>query len=48
MTGLMSFGVKGLHAGDVDRENRKPTIEGLSLREGTKKNERDEVCIAGR
>jgi len=30
----MSFGVKGLHAGDVDRENRKPTIEGLKLKEG--------------
>ena len=23
------FGVHGLHAGDVDQENRKPTIEGL-------------------
>jgi hypothetical protein len=23
----MSFGVKGLHAVDVDRESRKPTIE---------------------
>jgi len=30
----MSFGVKGLHAGDVDHENRKPTIEGLSQKEG--------------
>jgi hypothetical protein len=30
----MSFGVKGLHAADVDRESRKPTIEGLSLKEG--------------
>jgi hypothetical protein len=44
----MSFGVKGLHAGDVDRENRKPKIEGPWLKEGTKKNERNEVCIAGR
>jgi hypothetical protein len=34
MTGLMSFGVKGLHAGDVDRENRKPKIEGPWLKEG--------------
>jgi len=30
----MSFGVKSLHAGDVDRENRKPTVEGLKLKEG--------------
>ncbi len=33
-TGSMSFGVKGLHAGDVDRENRKPKIEGPWLKEG--------------
>jgi len=30
----MSFSVKGLHVGDVDRKNRKPTIEGLELKEG--------------
>ena len=33
-TGLMSFGVNGLRAVDVDRENREPTIEGLKLKEG--------------
>jgi len=34
MTGPMSHGVNGLRAGDVDRENKEPTIEGLKLREG--------------
>ena len=43
----MSFGVKGLHAGDVDRENRKPTIEGLSLREGTKKMKETRSVLPG-
>jgi len=27
--GFMLFGVNGLHASDIDRENREPTIEGL-------------------
>ena len=34
MTGPMSFGANGLHAGDVDRENKEPTIEGLKIEEG--------------
>ncbi len=34
LTGLMSFGVNGLRAVDVDRENREPTMEGLKLKEG--------------
>ena len=34
MTDPMSFGVNDLRAGDVDRENKEPTIEGLNLREG--------------
>jgi hypothetical protein len=34
LAGLMSFGVNGLRAGDVDRENKAPTIEGLKPREG--------------
>ena len=34
MKGPMSFGVNDLRAGDVDRENREPTIEGLKLKEG--------------
>ena len=25
----MLFGVNGLHAGNIDRENKEPTIEGL-------------------
>jgi len=29
----MSFGARGLHAGDVDREKREPTIEGLKAKE---------------
>jgi hypothetical protein len=29
----MSSGVHGLHAGDVDREKRKATIEGLKQKE---------------
>ena len=49
MTGPMSHGVNGLRAGDVDRENKEPTIEGLKLgRDSTEKNERDEVFIAKR
>jgi len=32
-TRFMLFGVHGLHTGDVDREKRKPTIEGLKLKE---------------
>jgi len=31
MKGPMSFGVNDLRAGDVDRENKEPTIEGLNL-----------------
>ena len=34
MTGPSSFGANGLRAGDVDRENEEPTIEGLKLKEG--------------
>jgi hypothetical protein len=32
-TRFMLFGVHGLHADDVDREKRKPTIEGLKAKE---------------
>lgn len=32
----MLFGVHGLHAGDIDREKGKPTIEGLKQKEEIK------------
>ena len=34
LAGPMSFGVNDLRTGDVDRENKEPTIEGLNLKEG--------------